>query len=51
VDSSGNVWVTDEINQRIEEFSPVPEPATLALLALGGVALLRRRVVQRTDTP
>jgi len=30
---------------------PVPEPATLALLALGGLAVLRRRAVVRRDLP
>lgn len=42
VDASGNIWIADSGNNRILEFS-VPEPATLALLALGGLALHRRK--------
>jgi len=35
-DPSGNIWVTDSLNDRIEQFSPVPEPSALALAASGG---------------
>jgi len=40
--SSGNVWVADSFNNRIQEFL-VLGPATLSLLALGVLALFRGR--------
>ena len=41
VDGTGHVWVVDGYsNNRIEEFAPVPEPSTLALLGVGAISLL-----------
>ncbi|RYG84704.1 PEP-CTERM sorting domain-containing protein, partial [bacterium] len=39
--ASANTTVT--VNSISQAYAPVPEPATLAGLALGGLALLRRR--------
>ena len=39
-------WRTDPANQFSFQISLVPEPATLALLALGALAVLRRRSAQ-----
>ncbi len=39
-DAAGNMWVADTNNNRLQEFSPVPEPSTLALLGIGAVSLL-----------
>ncbi len=55
VDASGNAYISGNTygslggtsagiyDAFLVKFEPVPEPATLALLALGGLALLRRR--------
>jgi hypothetical protein len=40
---TNGTWLTDPANQFQIELSAVPEPATMSLLALGGLALLRRR--------
>jgi hypothetical protein len=42
--STGNWWgsPTGDVAMRLE-YTPVPEPATVSLLALGGAAILRRR--------
>lgn len=45
VDGAGTVYVADHLNDRIQVFV-VPEPATLSLFALGGLALIRRRTAQ-----
>ena len=39
-DSSGNLWVADYGNNRVEEFAVVPEPSSIALLCTGAIALL-----------
>ena len=39
-DAAGNMWVADTGNNRLEEFSPVPEPSTLVLLGVGAISLL-----------
>jgi len=45
VDANLNVWVPDAIHNRIEEFSPVPEPTGLAMCLSASVSvfLVRRR--------
>ncbi len=55
IDSHDNIWVTDNILNIVEEFSLVPEPSTLALAALGfmalaGWSLKRCRVSQAATT-
>jgi DNA-binding beta-propeller fold protein YncE len=39
-DATGNMWVADTENNRLQEFSPVPEPSTLVLLCIGAISLL-----------
>jgi DNA-binding beta-propeller fold protein YncE len=39
-DAAGNLWVADTANNRLQEFSPVPEPSTLLLLSIGAISLL-----------
>jgi streptogramin lyase len=50
IDSQGRIWLADQayqssglVQDRLLVSSAIPEPATLGLLALGGMALLRRR--------
>jgi tripartite motif-containing protein 71 len=45
VDPMGNVWVSDNLSKRIQEFSPVPEPATglTATIAGGALAVVYRK--------
>ncbi len=46
IDGSGNVWVADHFNSRIQEFSPVPEPTSFTLAAMAallGIAAGRLR--------
>jgi hypothetical protein len=38
-----DVWITDVVPYGSVQITAIPEPATLSLLALGGLALLRRR--------
>ena len=41
VDATGDVWVVDGYsNNRIEEFTPIPEPSTFALLGVGAIGLM-----------
>ncbi len=41
----GNGWSVDELRfgETYQDVSPVPEPTTISLLGIGGLALLRRR--------
>ena len=39
---TNGTWLTDPANEFQIELSQVPEPATMSLLALGGLALIRR---------
>ena len=44
--ASGNWYINGDVNfglVNFQAFAPVPEPATMALLVLGGLAMLRRR--------
>jgi hypothetical protein len=43
IDSKGNVWGYADDHAILWELQDIPEPATLTLLAMGGLALIRRR--------
>lgn len=41
--TTGNVGVIDGVTANVSGFAPVPEPASLAVLGIGALSLLRRR--------
>jgi formylglycine-generating enzyme required for sulfatase activity len=40
IDASGNIWIADLPNNRIEEVTTAPEPGSIVLLGFGAIGLL-----------